>query len=302
MKQNFTPVTLWCMCVLFTNIIQAQVPTLADLKSAPYFSISAGVVQSASTADPTTYQSFTYRSLVAPGTTKELYIRSNATYRIKHTFANQVSGFAESNIYFPLHQQWSLRTGIGLQLDQFSYENSSELIDIGVPIDTVPISINDNNNIVRYEYEPGFTFDIPRDIKYKLLYLRVPILVEYHTPFNISLTTGIFIQSLLWSEASRYETKSRVETEKLPDGKTLTTYYLSTGINKKNPAPNVANATIGWQFGANYRLNRFALEAAYGQTFLNTFTNTEGVLYDYQNYNAKVTNRYVRIGIHYFLQ
>ena len=129
------------------------------------------------------------------------------------------------------------------------------------------------------------------------------MLLQYRTPINISVEAGAFLQSLLWSgEASRYITDYRPEITPLSDGKILYTYYVSTQLEKKKPAPNIANATAGWQVGLSYRLYQLSVEASYGQTLFNPFANNDKeVSYYYQNYDAKVKNRYLRVGLRYFL-
>jgi|GEM_PF-4822055 hypothetical protein len=306
MKKHFLFVTLLCLIGGFFEMSYGQTPANPETRSKIHFSLSAGASQSYSKAAPTSYRVVSYESYVEPMTNRQFQVRYNTDYRREHVFSNKPGGFIEGNIHFPLNLQLVLKTGVGLQWDQFSYKNQTALVSMSEPLDTTLATFpsGERPNIVyKFVTEPGYIFDASRDINHKLLQLRIPLLLEYRTPINVSIEAGGFLQSLLWSQSSRYAINSRLEQENLPDGKLQYTYYYSTTIEKREPAPNLAGITGGWQVGLSYRLRQWALEASYAQSLLNAFEEEEpgSVLTDYYTHGANVKTSYIRLGLRYFL-
>lgn len=303
MKRNLTPVALWCMFMLFSTVIKAQTATLAEPKSSPYFSIAAGAVNLNPSAKTSILSTTSYRNMVVPGANYEIQITYNSSYEIEHSFTSNWGGYIEGNVHFPVGERWTLRTGIVAQYDQFKYKSEIGSFNFGEPVDTflVPI-INVSPATYKFIDEPGYNPDAPESTNYDILQMRVPLSLQYHTPLNFSFEAGIYVQSLLWSQSSRYATTERIERETLSDGSLQYTIFRNTSLEKQRPIPNLNNATAGWQLGLSYRLNRAAVEASYGKTFLNPFVkdNNSTILYN-GSYNAKVTYTYMRVGVRYFL-
>ncbi len=299
-----TPVALLGAILLFACKMNAQTTVNSETKSRPYFSISAGGVHLNPAAKETTYQTLYYTLTDIPGTGMQREIRYNASFNVEHLFKAKWGGYLVSNIHFPLGRQLSLRTGLGVDFEQFTYEGKVGHLNLGTPIDTVVLPVNISNPITVYKYvqEASYIPNAPNDITYKLLALRVPILLEYQLPLNFSLEAGIFLHSLVWSQSSRYINQLRSERTTLADGKIQYTFYENTKFEKKTPAPSLTNAHAGWQIGMSYRLQRWAVEASYAKTFINSFVKDDDLSnYYYRTYNAKVINTYTRIGLCYFL-
>lgn len=284
--RKFTiPVVFFTMLLSYTSFFaNAQVEENAKSSSKIQISIAVGALQTTPSANATEREVFYSPSQFFLGD-------------IEHKFQSKWNAYLGANVHIAILNRIKIKSGIIGQFDRFNYTNSEVNNTRGVfAIKT----LNGENNIFNqasnfYSAIAKAQQKTSKQLEYQAIQLQVPIGIQYQILQRVAVEGGVFLQMPVWSKSTRY---LPLITEVAYPSSGGTYFKGSSMAVSDEPAVGLAHFTGGALAGLNYQFGHFALEASYGQTFINYFKNIDRKdNSDYANYNAKVFVNYLRLGL-----